>query len=441
MRWALALGKAIVGGALPAVVLALASGGDALATPNERANREARPRMHAWAPPWHESAVPLPAHVQSVDVEDHDVAVWFSPHALRRRGATAGGSRFAILGTRKANGRCQTAWLLIGSQAWLCGEHAEPSALPPQPAASRPSSTGLPYDYYFVGPDGAFAYATLALAGEGIPDSQLEPGFAIASRRFAERLGERFALTTNGLWIAARDLTAARPSAFEGVHLGTSELALSDVAWVIGNNVVARESPAGRVGHKLPRLTLLTVAERKRHAGVPWLRTHQGAWVKGTDLASATLGPWPDELKAGERWIDIDLNHQVLTAFEERTAVFVTPVSTGRGEGTSPTATPRGEHHLWVKLAATDMTNLQDQAASRFYAMEAVPWVMFFKGGYGLHGVFWHDDFGTRRSHGCVNLSPKDAAFLFAWTSPELPEGWHAVHPTGYETGTRIRVR
>jgi lipoprotein-anchoring transpeptidase ErfK/SrfK len=87
------------------------------------------------------------------------------------------------------------------------------------------------------------------------------------------------------------------------------------------------------------------------------------------------------------------------------------------------------------------MTNLEDPEASRYYAIEDVPYVMFFKDGYGLHGAFWHRSFGNRRSHGCVNLAPLDAQFLFHWTGPRLPAGWHAVHPSDHDRGTLIVIR
>ena len=56
-----------------------------------------------------------------------------------------------------------------------------------------------------------------------------------------------------------------------------------------------------------------------------------------------------------------------------------------------------------------------------------MPFVQYFHKGYALHGAYWHDDFGKVRSHGCVNLAPKDAAWLFEWTDPSVPRDWHGV--------------
>ena len=73
--------------------------------------------------------------------------------------------------------------------------------------------------------------------------------------------------------------------------------------------------------------------------------------------------------------------------------------------------------------------------------MQGGPWVMYFNEGGALHGAYWHDAFGRRRSHGCVNLAPRDAAWLFDWTSPDLPPGWQGVLPTRTEPGTLVVVR
>ena len=75
------------------------------------------------------------------------------------------------------------------------------------------------------------------------------------------------------------------------------------------------------------------------------------------------------------------------------------------------------------------------------YSIEDVPFVMYFFKSFAVHGAFWHSNYGTQMSHGCVNLTPRDAKRLFDWTSPRLPSGWSAVFPTEYEPGTLVRVR
>jgi lipoprotein-anchoring transpeptidase ErfK/SrfK len=183
------------------------------------------------------------------------------------------------------------------------------------------------------------------------------------------------------------------------------------------------------------------VLETKAAGGQRWLRIGEAEWVKARDVRAATPAPVPEGLRPGERWIDVEIESQVLTAYEGERPVFATLVSTGKGRGTHVQATPKGARRIWVKLVSHDMDNLEDEDASRYYAMQAVPWVMFFDRGYGLHGTFWHRSFGNVRSHGCVNLSPRDAEWLFRWTGPRLPAGWTAALPTDTDPGTLVRVR
>ena len=121
--------------------------------------------------------------------------------------------------------------------------------------------------------------------------------------------------------------------------------------------------------------------------------------------------------------------------------MFATLVSTGKGPPKSELGTHLGVHRIWVKLLASKMDNLERDDVEHHYSLEDVPWVQFFDKAIALHGVFWHDQFGRARSHGCVNLAPRDAAWLFEWAPPQLPPGWTAVIPTPREPGLRVRVR
>jgi lipoprotein-anchoring transpeptidase ErfK/SrfK len=105
-----------------------------------------------------------------------------------------------------------------------------------------------------------------------------------------------------------------------------------------------------------------------------------------------------------ERWIDIDLSEQTLTAYENGAAVRSTLISTGL----PATPTPTGQFRIWIKFRTDDMEG-ED------YYIEDVPYVMYFYRGFGLHGVTWHGNFGHPMSHGCVNLPTEEAEWLFGW--------------------------
>jgi hypothetical protein len=386
----------------------------------------------------------LPSWVRSVEVVRDDEPIYRAPAPqAARRGAAELGAHLPVYAVNNALG-CDGAWFQVGPEAWICESGVQATDVPAlrADAVLRAPESGLPHDYYFVGELGSFGYRELESAETGTPATQLEPGFAIAVLRSKERdPNDMFGLTSHSLWVPLRDVRPARPSLFAGERraLGASEVQ----AWARDDKTPLYDAPNGRIVERVARRTPLVALSRvSTRQGKTFLRLADERYVEATKVFTRTAAPPPAGLlRPNERYIDVDLGAQVLTVYEGETALFSTLISSGRGTGDSEEATPLGEHRLWVKLVSSDMDNLENEEASRYYSMQAVPWVMYFEGGYGLHGAFWHDDFGKRRSHGCVNLSPRDASQIFQLTSPHLPAGWSAVLPTDYEPGTLVRVR
>jgi lipoprotein-anchoring transpeptidase ErfK/SrfK len=106
-----------------------------------------------------------------------------------------------------------------------------------------------------------------------------------------------------------------------------------------------------------------------------------------------------------DRWIDVDLSEQRTYAYEGNTLVNSFSVSTGTWQ--YPTVT--GTYQVYVMYRYADMSGPG-------YYLPNVPYVMYFYKGYGLHGTYWHNNFGTPMSHGCVNLSTEDAGWLYDWS-------------------------
>jgi len=113
---------------------------------------------------------------------------------------------------------------------------------------------------------------------------------------------------------------------------------------------------------------------------------------------------YPPPVGDGERWIDVDLSEQRTYAYEGNTLINSFLVSTGTYW--HPTVT--GQFHVYVKYYSAAM-------AGPGYYLPDVPYIMYFYEGYGLHGTYWHSNFGTPMSHGCVNLTIDDAGWLFYW--------------------------
>lgn len=125
------------------------------------------------------------------------------------------------------------------------------------------------------------------------------------------------------------------------------------------------------------------------------------------EYAAATAAPKPPaQTTGGGRWIEVNLSEQRVYAYEGDTLINSFLVSTGTWQ--TPTVT--GNFKIWIKVRVQDMSGPG-------YYLPDVPYVMYFYKDYGLHGAYWHNNFGTPMSHGCVNLTISDAEWLYNFAS------------------------
>jgi hypothetical protein len=327
-------------------------------------------------------------------------------------------------------------WWLVGPLAWTCSDDADLKPTDAQSPERQTDDLGLSLRYFFVAPAGTSAYASLESAREGTSDHELEGGWAVGVAEQRPADGQRWGRTSKGVWLAMQDLAPARPSAFGGIAVVEGRL---DFAWVVADRakVWSDDRPKGKPVGERARFEVVTVREDRG----PMARVGDGAWMLARDLARPVLASPPAEVAhPAERWIDVDTASQTLVAYEGVRPVYATLASTGRGPPET-NVTPPGVHRIWVKMVMTDMDNVDREDVEEHYSMEDVPYVQFFDGAVALHGTYWHGDFGHARSHGCVNLAPLDARWLFSFTAPRLPAGWAAVYPTPLDPGTIVRVR
>jgi len=123
-----------------------------------------------------------------------------------------------------------------------------------------------------------------------------------------------------------------------------------------------------------------------------------------------------------EKHIYVDLATQTLYAYEGKTQILKTLISSGKWG-----KTPAGNFHIWTKLRATRMAGGSGADA---YNLPNVPYVMYFYHDFGLHGAYWHNNFGHTMSHGCVNMRIVDAQALYTW----------ADGPTTGQLGTAVSI-
>jgi lipoprotein-anchoring transpeptidase ErfK/SrfK len=208
---------------------------------------------------------------------------------------------------------------------------------------------------------------------------------------------------------------------------------------------------------------------------------------------------WPEDAEKGQKWIEISIGSQTLVLWEGKRPVYATLISSGQAGIDDPkttSATVRGtfkirNKHITATMDSNESSAVGGRAATSSgssgggrsgagepgapnkpkaggakagpssgakvprrgdgeygvtkrrgegtFQLRDVPYIQYFENGYALHTAYWHDVFGTPRSHGCVNLSPVDAHRVFLWTDPPIPEGWHAVN-AGEEMGEGTTV-
>ena len=128
-------------------------------------------------------------------------------------------------------------------------------------------------------------------------------------------------------------------------------------------------------------------------------------------IASSNINILGQQSPDDKKWIEVDLSDQKLYMKEGDTIVGNFLVSTGKWY-----PTPTGEWRIWTKLRYTRMKG-GSKALGTFYDLPNVPYTMYYYKGYGIHGAYWHNDFGTPRSHGCVNMKPDEAGIVFNWAA------------------------
>jgi hypothetical protein len=167
----------------------------------------------------------------------------------------------------------------------------------------------------------------------------------------------------------------------------------------------------------------------------PSNRSHYYTRPDGVHLFSdQELSPLSPQVPGDQKHIRIFLNRQLLLAYEWDVLVYAARVSTGQADY----ETPAGQFQTFHKRPTYHMVGGADEA--HVFDLPGVPWDTYFtENGAAMHGTYWHSDFGHTHSHGCVNLSPEDARWIFRWTQPSLPAGETLRLTPGL--GTRVLIR
>jgi hypothetical protein len=405
----------------------------------------------------------------------------------KRIGNVAIDTRVAWARTQPGRG-CDKPWIEIRPRGWICGDYIEPSRKPPygQEVPHLERGELVPGVYGKVTVPGSVTYVLdkpekkKSARKDGkrdARDARRDPRVSEGRRAAREadvsatpppppkmvedkplvgsvnvRQYEEVAVGGRQYWkidkkdneyVLRQVITLHHPSSFGGARLG------DDTEWTLPLAFVwprygaqqawtTNTAAGGGVNRQVNARTLLPILETQADkTGKPIAyRIGPAAWIAAADLRVFQPAPPPPMLLPGERWIDVDIDDQILVAYEGDLPVYATLVSSGAT--TTPTET--GVYRIWLKESEADMKGLNGEDP---YSVATVPWTEFFspEKGLALHTAYWHDQFGTRRSHGCVNLAPRDARWLYFWSEPAVPPGWTMAAGMPEAPGSIVRIR
>jgi lipoprotein-anchoring transpeptidase ErfK/SrfK len=323
----------------------------------------------------------------------------------------------------------------VADQQRVEGQRRAGAALPP--ALAKLPVSEVP-EFLLSGRDLPQPYGSDKNLSYSVHRGRARANSAFGFSTLFEWTDRRFGLTTELDLVALDQTKPAVYSQVRGIELVSGGrpafvLASGTRAYVpSGATFKPAQGIPGRTGFELTG---------KEHGGASGLlETTAGVWLPAPALVVGELRKdRASHAERGKKWISVSIEKQLLIAYEGERPVYAALVSTGRGGMGDPEtsfATLRGTFMIRAKHVSGTMDG--EEGSDEAFDLRDVPYIQYFHEGFALHAAYWHDEFGKPRSHGCVNLSPTDAAHLFEWTDPKVPAEWHgATSPQG---GTLVYV-
>jgi lipoprotein-anchoring transpeptidase ErfK/SrfK len=403
-----------------------------------------------------------PPEVRSLRLKRSVVAYSDADDASRPRGTIASDTRVRWLAAKQGHGCSgKNRWIEVEEGTWVCDKYLEPSTREPvgQELPRIPHDQLLPGEFAMIDlpkgekvegahPIGYRSVKEIVVEGPGTPTGGAwkcmlqKPSLRVKGKTY-------WRTDCGGYIFEAKDVRKLEPSTFAGVKLDEAKLELPLVFSVQPKAETTSAPGGGKKVRTLSGRTVLKVLEvkviRSRGKGRPPLRAYrvgENEWLASPAGNLAEKSTPPAGVQADERWIEVNTDEQVLVAYEGPKPVFATLVSSGKEkppQGKEPTPTEPGIYRIYHKFAETKMSGLL--GTEEAYWVSKVPWTQYFSGDFALHGAYWHNGFGRMASHGCVNLTPKDARYLYFWTDPVVPPGWSMRAADTARPGSIVRVR
>jgi hypothetical protein len=288
----------------------------------------------------------------------------------------------------------------------------------------------------------------LGADSDDILAKRMVTGFYVAVDKTFRWNGRSWYKTTRGLVTPSDRFWRTSGSSFKGVELDGTTFKLP-IGWVYGGNKSAGTYTIDEAAKTIKNaksidkfVPIQLTGKSIEFQGKDYVELADGSYMKKSQLRITEPGPPPQGLAEHERYVDVDLSSQTLVAFEGSRPLYATLISSGKHskDKEKDHSTPTGEWRIREKHITTTMDGDGTAAGDLPYSIEDVPFVQYYFRSFALHAAFWHSNFGVQMSHGCVNLSPLDAKWLFFFTGPDLPEGFHGVWSSEAAAGSRVVV-
>jgi len=238
--------------------------------------------------------------------------------------------------------------------------------------------------------------------------------------------GKAFVQLVSGEWVRASPAAYTR---FQGLEF--FENPPNNFGWIVDftESSAAPSFSAATTGNSYYREDKIQVYEMVEAEGLFWYKIAPDEWVNSQKARVVILRTTPPEGITANRWIELDLFQQTIMAYEDGQLQFASLMASGL----EPTYTKPGIFSIYIKKDFETMQGSFEDDRSDFFYLEDVPWTMYYDEARAIHTAYWRTYFGYPQSHGCINLSPGDAKWLYLWAN-EGDYVW--AHDTSGKTPT-----
>jgi len=242
--------------------------------------------------------------------------------------------------------------------------------------------------------------------------------------------GQHWYRINPGEYALAEEIRLVTASEFRGMEIATQPE--RPFGWIVQEVRPSRE-PGGEPYPdfaKLNRLDFFQVYDASlSEDGWMWYMIGGDRWIRQTQVSLLDVDETPEEVGNDEYWVEVDLYEQTFAAYEGPRMVYAGLISSGLNRW----PTEEGLFQVWSRFLQTKMSGAEGK--EDYYFVEDVPYTMYFdrRNEIALHGAYWHDRYGYKHSHGCVNMPVRDAEWVYYWSVEGPSDLWVWVHTSDPE--------